>query len=520
MAGRYDDKLPRYTPPVDPGLPGIANGFGLLSGLFQQPAAPLPTPALNPERKDKPGFKWTPEAVMRAQQELAQQFGGKPIAPMYGGNKATPWLGGAANAINGFMSTYPMVQAQRAAEGNERMRQEAVQRAMAAGTPEDATSALAGVPDYAQFAIRQRLESMDPARRAALERQQFEFEQAKTNAPLDRQLKEAQIKQAGTKDARAEAEAAILRSITQDEAGAGATGAAGPGYQPMPPGGPRLQPQSGEVAPGDPNLIKTQAAAGQPAPASQPNQDMVSVFGRQMPREKAKQLGEKLLLLPGREALGKHFIELADKGGGGAFGKEGGNLLDKKTIDATNHIARLKTIEQGFDPKFLEIPTRLKMLGSSWGAKTGIAGLRPNPEQAQDLYRYADFRRSTIENMNRMLNELSGAAVSPQEAERLRASQPDAGTGVFDGDDPVSFQAKSKANILDQKRAIARYNYLRSNGPAGKNPWDVMSLDDIDKVMDQRGAAILKQMKAQNPAATDQQLLPQALEATKREFGI
>lgn len=158
------------------------------------------------------------------------------------------------------------------------------------------------------------------------------------------------------------------------------------------------------------------------------------------------------------------------------------------------------------------------MLGTSWAAKTGLQKL--NPDQAKELYSYANFRRTTIENVNRLLNEISGAAVSPQEAERLRASQPDAGTGIFDGDDPISFQAKLNGVVADQKRAIARYNFLRQHGPAGKAPWDVMPLEGIDDVIRQRGAQLQQQIQQANPNASPAVIEQDVKSRLGKEFGI
>ena len=177
-------------------------------------------------------------------------------------------------------------------------------------------------------------------------------------------------------------------------------------------------------------------------------------------------------------------------------------------------------VKESFKPEYLQLPQRLGFAWSGLQAKVG----QINPAQAQQLYGYAEFRRSSVENLSRLLNELSGAAVSPAEYDRISGTQPNAGIGIFDGDDPVTFKAKMDGVIRDQKRAIARFNYLKTNGPQinpqGKKPWEVMGLDEIDKVINRRGAEIHRDLQKQHPKA-DKAVLDQAVRgALAKEFGI
>jgi hypothetical protein len=280
--------------------------------------------------------------------------------------------------------------------------------------------------------------------------------------------------------------------------------------QPMPIAAP-------EVTTTDPNIIRTQAAGPQPAqqqrPAN-PDDEVIVTPAGPMTRGRARAMGFAFQL-GGKPDAGKTLLE-ASGFGADKFGKEGQNLLDKKTIDATSHISRLRSVEQAFNPKFLQIPQRLGFAWTSLKAKVGSL----TPEQAQPLAEFAEFRRASVENMSRLLNELSGAAVSPQEYDRIRNTQPDAGTGIFDGDDPVTFESKMKGVVRDQKRAIARYNYLRQQGPQGKNPWDVMGLDEIDKVINKRGAELNQQLKQANPRAAPAVIDQEVKAQLSREFGL
>ena len=156
-------------------------------------------------------------------------------------------------------------------------------------------------------------------------------------------------------------------------------------------------------------------------------------------------------------------------------------------------------------------------------AKAGEAlGGKLSPEIKSDLGRFASFKAASVNNLNTILKELSGAAVTPQEYERIQSEQPVAGTGIFDGDDPTSFQAKLNRTTGSLKAVIARFNFMRSKGlNFDRNSLDqFLSLDDVPAAIEQRGQELERQLKAQNP-----NLDPSALEngvrtQLKREFGI
>ena len=94
------------------------------------------------------------------------------------------------------------------------------------------------------------------------------------------------------------------------------------------------------------------------------------------------------------------------------------------------------------------------------------------------------------------------------------------GTGIFDGDDPVTLEAKLNNSIRLQRQAIARYNFMRSKGlNFDRNSLDqFLSLDDVPAAIDQRGAEIEGRLRKSgaDPNTIDQQVRRQL----KQEFGI
>lgn len=136
-----------------------------------------------------------------------------------------------------------------------------------------------------------------------------------------------------------------------------------------------------------------------------------------------------------------------------------------KAIDAAEMGSRVSGIMEGFKPEYQTLGTRFANLWRSTKARVDPESL--GKDEQKQLEDFAKFRSQAIGNVNRLLNELSGAAVSPAEGERLKAEMPNPGTGLFDGDDPVSFRAKME-NVMNQvERALARYEYYQMFGTPG-----------------------------------------------------
>lgn len=296
---------------------------------------------------------------------------------------------------------------------------------------------------------------------------------------------------------------------------------------PQPPPEQSLPQRQGQVLPqsyqGANGIAGLQFAADgqtQPPPAP-PAPDLVNTpFGR-MSRSEARDLGSTMLLDPRYATAGKAILDSVEGPNQGQMGKLATNQLEEKTLNSAAMLARLGDIQRRFDPKFLEIPTRLKMLGASWSAKAGSAlGGKLSDDQKRELSRFASFRSASVNNLNTILKELSGAAVTPQEYERLKNDVPQAGTGILDGDDPVSFNAKLQRAQQTARAAIARYNFMRSKGlQFDRNSLDqFLSLDDVPKAIDQRGAEIESQLRKSgaDPNTIDQQVRRRL----KQEFGI
>lgn len=296
-----------------------------------------------------------------------------------------------------------------------------------------------------------------------------------------------------------------------------------------PPAG--FQRQSMEGTPeGQPGIVLAQTASGAPPAAAaqpKPSEPMVDTPLGTMPQSQARTLGFALAY-QGKGEAGKMMMGEADPN---RLGKEAGNDIDKKIFDGVNILARMDGISKSFKPEYQTIGTRLGMTGAGWMAM--IDPSKVDPASAKQLGEFSVFRKRAIENLNITIKEITGAAMSIPEAERIRAQVPDPGQpglfGIASGDDPITFKAKMDDVMKQTRLAVARNAWLKKNNPqllaqlttrGLQGIEDVMPLDRMGGVMNERRDQIYQQLKQRSPNATREQLLPFVGQTLKQEFGI
>jgi hypothetical protein len=288
---------------------------------------------------------------------------------------------------------------------------------------------------------------------------------------------------------------------------------------PMPqqPQQPQQMPALPQSVPGNglnPGIQLTNDSAPAPqAPQPPPQDPMVQTPLGMMPASKARVMGFALAY-QGKGEAGKMFNDpAADKD---KLSKTAEGENDKAEMGLTNQVARLEVMRSKYNEKFLEAPTQIKMWGDTLLSKMGAL----NPKDRKYLSDYVEFRRASAENMNRFIKEATGATVGVEEAKRLMTETPNAGSGIVDGDDPVTFKTNLEGSLKSSKFAIARARYLRTKGFTGK-PWEAgLELGQMQDVIDQTLAPEKQRILNANPNITPQQLKQQLLAVQKREFGI
>lgn len=206
-------------------------------------------------------------------------------------------------------------------------------------------------------------------------------------------------------------------------------------------------------------------------------------------------------------------VEIGGEGGGiGPQDLSGPttNRLQEAIVQSTDELDRLNSIGQGFDPKFLEIPGRLR--GAGLKVKDLAGGMlgELSAQEREYLTKFSTFKADAAKNLSSILNRLSGAAISPAEGERLKKGIPN------DGDSPTQFIAKYQAAVKDSTRAIMRANWALKNG-IGVNSVDQLSrsmpLESIDQVYAQRANEIWQELGGA-PETREE-----AVQRANREFG-
>ena len=202
-------------------------------------------------------------------------------------------------------------------------------------------------------------------------------------------------------------------------------------------------------------------------------------------------------------------------GAGGDLSAKTTGSIEQKLFEAQEGLARLDQVRAAFKPEYQTFETRADM---KWTALMEKAGRDISEEDKQQLTEFSDYKRESIDNINRYIKEITGAQMSEPEAERIRKGMPDPGEGVFDGDSPTEFRAKMDSTIRSLRLATARYVWALRNGLDPVNSGQ--SLEGIQKIMRSRMEEIADEIRTSNPDMAPEmvdRLLRQRLGA---EFGL
>ncbi|MGH8581904.1 MAG: hypothetical protein ACREWG_03770 [Gammaproteobacteria bacterium] len=140
-----------------------------------------------------------------------------------------------------------------------------------------------------------------------------------------------------------------------------------------------------------------------------------------------------------------------------SYGTPARNELEKKVINEEDALARLDEIEKTANPDNLTWKNQgrnaiLDLKGKLGGQMT--------PEQARFRDSMTDTRQATLINLTRTIQDLTGAAMGVQEAERIKATVPNL------DDAPDVFVRKLMNSTRLVREAIARHQSARGAGAA------------------------------------------------------
>lgn len=194
----------------------------------------------------------------------------------------------------------------------------------------------------------------------------------------------------------------------------------------------------------------------------------------------------------------------------GDLSKSTKGKLEEEILTTGNAITRLNQIKASYRPEYQNVKYRAQ---SAWSELKDKFSSLPEAER-NNLQGFVVYRQSALQNLNQTIKDLTGAAMGVQEAERIIAASPNAGTSVFDGDSPTAFQSKLDNQIKQVQYALARKQYSLNKGLR----WESIPLERMPILINERGKEIAKQYNLnpeKNPA--DMNTVQRQLAA---EFGV
>lgn len=275
---------------------------------------------------------------------------------------------------------------------------------------------------------------------------------------------------------------------------------AGPGIE----AGPAEQPTGNGTQPG--------------AVYNMPGEEQINTPLGRMTRDRARRVGMGLAAA-GKGDAGRMMIDAAS---GGGLTKPTANAIQEKQLNATEAFSRLRSIEQSFKPEYQTIETRI---GNKWSELVdSFSSTRKSltPQQKTQLAEFSAYRADALNNLNQYIKEITGAAMTNAEADRIMKAMPNPGDGVFNGDSPTVFKAKLDAAIRSSKMALARYQYLSKNGFTGSadDMAKQLPLEKMGSVIQDRTRALTQEALSQNPGTTPQDVAPLIRQRLRAEFGL
>ena len=122
--------------------------------------------------------------------------------------------------------------------------------------------------------------------------------------------------------------------------------------------------------------------------------------------------------------------------------------LEKRLINSSDALVRLDDIDSAYNKQSLTYGGKLESL---YTKVKETVGFDLSPEEADFLDRDTNMRQQVFDNMNTYIHDMSGAAVTVQEAARLSKAMPTM------ADSPTEFKRKLK-NVIERMRSIISMN--------------------------------------------------------------
>ena len=198
-------------------------------------------------------------------------------------------------------------------------------------------------------------------------------------------------------------------------------------------------------------------------------------------------------------------------------------LLQSQIFTVDDAIARIKNMRETYDPSALKYLPRLgdKVIRELW--KVGLLG-DVSEERAMKMGNRTVFRASVFDNVNRTIQEITGAQMNAEEAKRIIPTQPN----MEMTDTEFEMMMDSVEAKLTSYRD--RRTYLLNAGIISEEyDFDVelkaerksvMSIERFEELKEARGDQIEQRLKGELPDASPQEIMMKVHEELDREMSI
>jgi len=197
--------------------------------------------------------------------------------------------------------------------------------------------------------------------------------------------------------------------------------------------------------------------------------------------------------------------------------------MQEDIVGAQDSIAQLERLQALYDPRYQTLTGKLGQWGSSGASRLGMD---LSPETRADLDQFRRYQSTALSFANDYIKKVTGAQMSETEAERILATLPNAGSGIFDwGDDPVTFEAKLNEALGRLRSVVARRMFYLNQGVS--DPRELEKLmpayapdfpERMREVITKRGMQIESSLRKQG--LSDTEIKQRTRAQLRQEFGL
>jgi hypothetical protein len=195
------------------------------------------------------------------------------------------------------------------------------------------------------------------------------------------------------------------------------------------------------------------------------------------------------------------------------------NKIESNLLESKEAVNKVANIISGFQPKYQTLPFRAK---TAWESTKQKFGLKPNPETRKQLSEFKGWYKMAMRDYAIAIQALGKGNLTKNEEQLYGAGLPDPGKGLYPKDAPEVYWNAIVDRYKGLNASIARHQHYLNSGLSTEQVYSlikedkVISLDDMNKVINERGKALEEEFKGKYE--TVQELTNAIKESLQTEF--